>query len=147
MRRWRGSLWTHPGVKGAGLCEDGTLLKRRVSDLRKGQKKPKRSNSAIRAKRRKGAEHVYLWRNGITYAQRDQILAAQGGQCILCGGKSRRWVLDKTGRAGKKMIIHGIACHACGATMARIRKRPGVLSQAIQHLKQTTEQQYATHGY
>jgi hypothetical protein len=75
---------------------------------------------------------------GIGSAQFDQIMAAQGGACALCGmqldGESKKTTahVDHCHSTGK---VRGILCHQCNVLLGNARESPALLAAAITYLE------------
>ena len=59
-------------------------------------------------------------RYGLTIQQRDELLAAQGGVCAICGETPKRICVDHCHDTGS---IRGILCHSCNVKLAAIDDR------------------------
>lgn len=71
---------------------------------------------------------------GITLAERDQMLAAQGGVCGICKTDSpgpRDWHTDHCHDTGR---VRGILCHSCNTGIGGLKHNAAFLSNAIQYL-------------
>src|SRR5580693_7212611 len=70
---------------------------------------------------KQNAAKTFKQRRGITYEQRDAMLAGQGGVCKLCGGIPAKQRNGKSGwhvdhRKGTK-TIRGILCQKCNLAL------------------------------
>lgn len=72
---------------------------------------------------------------GITPEQYDEMLAAQGGVCAICGGtesgNGKRFHVDHDHTTG---AIRGILCHHCNLALGHFKDDPKRLAQAIAYL-------------
>ncbi len=80
---------------------------------------------------------IFKLRRGITYAERDQLLASQGGKCALCRGlptmkKRIGWHVDHI--HGTK-FIRGVLCHRCNLALGLFRDDPKELRRAAMYLE------------
>lgn len=72
---------------------------------------------------------------GITPAEYDQMLAAQGGVCAICGGgewSTRRLAVDHCHKTGK---VRGILCSHCNVTLGQMKENPQALRAAADYLE------------
>lgn len=80
----------------------------------------------------------YLQRRyGITYAERDAMLSAQGGVCAICAADNPQkggqdWAVDHCHSTGN---VRGILCHPCNVALGLMRDNVTTLSNAIDYLK------------
>lgn len=78
-------------------------------------------------------------RYGITPEQYEALLAAQNGQCAICGskpkdgsnGKRLRLCLDHSHENG---MVRGLLCNACNAGLGHFADNPDNLAAAIRYL-------------
>ena len=72
---------------------------------------------------------------GITMDDYDQLLAAQGGGCAICGGadEGRNLAVDHCHDNSK---VRGLLCRACNQGLGQFRDRPDLLNKAAQYLAQ-----------
>ena len=93
-------------------------------------------------------ERSMVSRYGITVADFDQMLDAQGGICAICGTNNpSRWCVDhdhtccdtvKTcGRCVRKIL-----CHECNVGIGLLKESPTILAAAIEYLKTGVENRY-----
>lgn len=78
---------------------------------------------------------------GITEREWDEILAAQGGGCAICGvsagyirsdrGGVKRLSVDHDHQTG---AVRGLLCDACNTGLGKFRDDPGLLARAISYL-------------
>jgi len=89
------------------------------------------------------AAKTFRQRRGITYSQRDAILAAQGGVCKICGttkpGSRRGWHAD---HMKDTKFIRGILCHRCNLGQGWFTHDPKLLRRVARYLE-TAARQYA----
>lgn len=82
----------------------------------------------------------YRSKYGITREERDQLLAAQGGVCKICGGlphpnhQGSQFHVDHCHRTGR---IRGILCGHCNTMLGLAMDDPDRLQAAIDYLKET----------
>lgn len=71
---------------------------------------------------------------GVTVAEYDRLLAAQGGGCAICGNppKSRRLDVDHDHRTG---ATRGLLCHACNRGLSYFRDNARSLWRAGDYLE------------
>jgi hypothetical protein len=87
-------------------------------------------------------EYEIVKRYGITLTQKDELLAAQGGVCAICGTNkpARRWVVDHdhTCCSGIKtcgFCVRGILCESCNAGIGSLQDNPEVIRQAAKYVE------------
>ena len=73
---------------------------------------------------------------GITAAEYDAMLAAQGGHCAICpatepGGRDRFFHIDHDHKTGK---VRGLLCHGCNAALGFMRDDHTRTSAATEYL-------------
>jgi hypothetical protein len=73
-------------------------------------------------------------RYGITAAEADAMLEAQGGLCALCRERPAEHV-DHDHLTGK---VRGMLCSCCNQGLGNFRDRADVLRSAIDYLERTT---------
>ncbi len=90
-----------------------------------------------------GSEREYHLRRryGIGQADFDEMLAAQGGVCAICGAADPQHV-DHDHRDGH---VRGILCFNCNGGLGQFRDNPVFLAQAITYLKGTMWQRVLIH--
>lgn len=71
-----------------------------------------------------------LRRYGISKAQRDEMLSAQGGVCAICKEKPQRPVVDHCHDSG---VVRGILCHACNVKLHGVENAE-FLTAALEYL-------------
>jgi len=76
---------------------------------------------------------------GIDEAKYQEMLAAQGGCCAICGnpptaGRSRRLFVDHHHATGK---VRGLLCHGCNTAIGLMEERTDRLASAIAYLNRT----------
>lgn len=92
--------------------------------------------------RRKNAHLKAIY--GITLAEYNQLLEAQGGVCAICGRPERRV------KFGKVMPLHidhchearrvrGLLCHACNSAIGLLGEDPERLGKAIGYLRKVRQ--------
>lgn len=78
---------------------------------------------------------------GMTAAEFDAKLAAQGGGCAICGGEpggrwKRRLHVDHNHQTG---AVRGLLCHGCNVGIGSFAEDPARLLAAIEYLKKHAE--------
>ena len=92
---------------------------------------------ALETKRRRDLPRTY----GITYEGYEQMLAAQGGVCAICGKDEP----NEHGRTGKKFrlavdhchdtgVVRGLLCQTCNRALGLLRDDPALLRKAMEYL-------------
>ncbi len=83
-------------------------------------------------------ENVYRKLFGLTYAQRDAMLASQGGRCANPGCRAIEpagkgyWHTDHDHKTGK---VRGILCHHCNLALGNVKDSPERLRGLIAYLQ------------
>jgi hypothetical protein len=105
------------------------------------QKKAARIGAWQRANADRYRDQKYVSRYGITLAQYDSMLLAQGGKCYICKGDEiqidhrikeiRRLAVDHDHATGK---VRGLLCAACNRGIALFKEDPEILRSAILYL-------------
>ncbi len=80
-------------------------------------------------------------RYGIGQVEVDELLAAQGGRCAICGAVDPEHV-DHDHRTG---WVRGILCFNCNGGLGQFRDNPKLLTEALTYLKGTTWQRVLIH--
>ena len=75
-------------------------------------------------------------RYGITEAEYDEMVEAQGGFCALCGERPAQHV-DHDHMTGR---VRGVLCFCCNQGLGNFRDRADVMRAAIDYLQATTWQ-------
>ena len=89
-----------------------------------------------------GSREYHLRRRyGIGQAEFDEMLAAQGGRCAICGESDPQHV-DHDHRTG---WVRGILCFNCNGGLGQFKDDPKLLAGAITYLKGTTWQRVLIH--
>lgn len=72
---------------------------------------------------------------GMTPDDFDELSAAQGGVCAICGGtdKSKRLAIDHDHASGK---IRGLLCGKCNISLGLLGDSVDILKSAIRYLKE-----------
>ncbi|MGW5778363.1 endonuclease domain-containing protein [Streptomyces sp. NPDC003863] len=68
---------------------------------------------------------------GITEAERDQMIADQGGVCVICQEGPAEHV-DHDHRTGK---VRGVLCFSCNAALGQFKDRPDVIRRAAAYVE------------
>jgi hypothetical protein len=76
-------------------------------------------------------------RYGITLAQYDAMLAAQGGHCAICpatapGGRGEAFHVDHDHATG---VVRGLLCHYCNTAIGSMNDDPARLQAAANYLE------------
>ena len=78
---------------------------------------------------------------GITWEERDSILAAQHGRCKICGSETHRagkrgWHIDHnpTKQKGDEGFIRGVLCLKCNTGLGKFNDNPDLLRAAADYL-------------
>ncbi|MEU5889381.1 endonuclease VII domain-containing protein [Streptomyces sp. NPDC047461] len=68
---------------------------------------------------------------GITEAERDELIASQGGVCCICLAASPEHVdhCHETGR------VRGVLCFSCNAALGQFKDRPDVIRRAATYVE------------
>lgn len=84
-------------------------------------------------------------RFGLTVADYDRMLAAQGGRCAICranepGGRAGRFHVDHdrsccSGRDSCGRCVRGLLCHSCNTGLGKFRDDPAALLAAVAYLE------------
>ena len=120
---------------------DTFLAKQRVRIADRSPEKQEADREYFRARyaanpeefRRKRLEREF----GITLVDYDQMLAAQGGGCAICGGLSsdgRRLAVDHDHATG---VVRGLLCADCNRGLGIFDDDPECLQAAISYLYRT----------
>lgn len=98
----------------------------------RGRQNYQRNGDRIRERKR--IAH-YRQKYGITLAERDQMLADQGGRCLIC--RTENW-----GRKGpcvdhchNTTEVRGLLCSKCNTLIGLANEDPIILAAAIEYLK------------
>ena len=108
---------------------------RQMSDEEKARKREldlKRYHAAPEVARDKLLRRKY----GITQAEYDTMLAAQGGACAICGSIEPKRILAVDHHHGTG-AVRGLLCDSCNNGLGRFRDNPEVLARAIAYLLNT----------
>lgn len=62
---------------------------------------------------------------------RDELLAAQGGICALCGREANSWCLDHDHDNG---MVRDVLCYSCNVGLGQFGDDPDRLMQAVDYL-------------
>ncbi|MFD8026375.1 endonuclease VII domain-containing protein [Streptomyces lavendulae] len=68
---------------------------------------------------------------GITEAERDEMIAAQGGVCVICRNAPAEHV-DHDHQTGK---VRGVLCFSCNAALGQFKDRPDVIRRAAAYVE------------
>ncbi|MEU3775019.1 endonuclease VII domain-containing protein [Streptomyces sp. NPDC032472] len=68
---------------------------------------------------------------GITEAERDEMIAAQGGVCVICQIGPAEHV-DHDHETGK---VRGVLCFSCNAALGQFKDRPDVIRRAAAYVE------------
>jgi hypothetical protein len=88
-----------------------------------------------------------LRKYGLTEAEWDAILAAQGGLCAICntdtpGGRGERWHIDHDHATNRG--VRGLLCHNCNVGIGNFHDSPELLEQAARYLREATRRPLTT---
>lgn len=88
---------------------------------------------------------IALRRHGLTFAQFNDLLTAQGGACWICGavtpGGHGTWHIDHDHECcpGDRhccgQCVRGLLCHHCNLMLGNAHDNPEVLRRAIEYLE------------
>jgi len=89
---------------------------------------------------RKADNHL-KWRLGLPYGTYDEMFAAQGGKCGICGdaspgARTTRFHVDHDKETG---AIRGLLCGRCNTGIGQMRHSQPILLAAIDYLARTTK--------
>ena len=87
------------------------------------------------ADKRRAIESHFRRKFGLTIAERDEMLAAQGGSCLICmttTPKGKGWCVDHDHKTGR---IRGILCAHCNVFIGFCRECVFVLERAITYIE------------
>lgn len=108
---------------------------------RRHYEKNKTALLAKQKERRQSPEYADKHRNnkfrsqyGISVAERDAMLAAQGGVCAICGTDTPRsvgWVIDHCHSTG---VVRGILCNPCNLSIGLMKDDPTILKAGAEYL-------------
>lgn len=116
--------------------QEKSLEWRRINPL-KVQKYNKKQRDKNPDRRRADAIQAHFRRKfGITVQERDEMLAAQGGRCLICetdtpAGKG--WCIDHHHDTGR---IRGILCAPCNSFIGLAKESALILQRAIKYLEE-----------
>lgn len=68
---------------------------------------------------------------GITEAEREEMIAAQGGVCVICQEAPAEHV-DHDHQTGK---VRGVLCFGCNAGIGQLKDRPDVIRRAAAYVE------------
>ncbi|MFD3780209.1 endonuclease VII domain-containing protein [Streptomyces sp. NPDC058612] len=68
---------------------------------------------------------------GITETQREEMIAAQGGVCVICRQASAEHV-DHDHQTGR---VRGVLCFSCNAALGQFKDRPDVIRRAAAYVE------------
>jgi hypothetical protein len=107
----------------------------RLNNPDKVKAERERRNTVGRAER---LNKNYLRRYGITLAERDAMLASQGGKCACCGtssvGAVRGWHVD---HCHTTKIVRGILCSGCNTFIGKIEADPARHMAALAYIERS----------
>lgn len=77
-----------------------------------------------------------LRRYGLTIAEWDELLKAQGGRCAICrtdraGGGDDRWHVDHDHATGQ---IRGLLCNSCNQAIGLLKDDPEIIAAAARYV-------------
>jgi hypothetical protein len=124
--------------RAAWYAENAALEKARVK--RWQQANAERVNAANRARRRspearRAQRDGYLRRKyGITIEQYEEMLAAQGGVCAICGREPNPNISLHVDHDHETGALRGLTCFRCNQAMGAFGEDPGLLRAAGDYL-------------
>ena len=142
MTRYFGKVCKkHPAFKGERYKANGQCRGCLNEQSAKWQREnPARARANEQAWRKANPErHLnqhYLLRYGITKAQKDELLKAQGGVCASCQHTSKNWHVDHDHETKK---IRGVLCGHCNWMLGHAKDDPKRLEQAARYLRKHLE--------
>jgi Recombination endonuclease VII len=73
---------------------------------------------------------------GITYEERDALLAKQKGLCAICGADAPggRWGSWHTDHCHETNKVRGMLCDACNRGLGFFKDNPAFLTSAVKYL-------------
>jgi hypothetical protein len=84
-----------------------------------------------------GSRHYHLQRRyGISAAEVDAMIEAQGGLCLICEERPAEHV-DHDHLSG---AVRGVLCFSCNGGLGQFRDRVDIMAKAITYLERTTWQ-------
>lgn len=90
---------------------------------------PERDKAATR-------KAIYRRKYGLTIAEYEAMVVAQGGRCAICGtdkpGGVGRWPIDHCSESG---VVRGLLCNGCNPGIGFFKHDINRLQQAIDYLK------------
>jgi len=103
---------------------------------RKRQKYLNKKWAKIEDSRKRNREWMFKKKRGITVAERDAMLAAQGYKCLACGtdrpGNRWGWQVDHCHATGR---IRGVLCHFCNVSIGNAKDNIETLQKWISYLQ------------
>lgn len=139
------SYWADPATARAKKRADHEKHRESRNAVRRGRERTEEEKRAE-------SERIYYWKYGMTYADRDAMLAAQGGVCALCGTDEpggRGWCTDHDhsccpGRSNScGECIRGILCFGCNTALGNFKDDPVLLQRAIEYVQQHKKEKVA----
>ena len=90
-----------------------------------------------RPDRKRAMRDAYYQRTyGLTADEVDDMLAAQGGRCAVCGVKPERLASMHIDHDHERGHLRGLLCLSCNQGLGQFRDDPGLLLRAIVYLRQ-----------
>lgn len=135
------SLKKAGGTARRGRCVDCCRTEKneyRKRNPRKSQAAYRKEYYARKALHPEFNRQIGLRRNyGLTIADYDAMLAAQGGVCAICGtddphGKHARFHVDHCHISG---VVRGLLCNSCNTAVGLMADEPARLRKAAQYLE------------
>lgn len=80
---------------------------------------------------RRNRASYFMRKYGITEAERDEMIAAQGGVCVICQEGPAEHV-DHDHQTGR---VRGVLCFACNAALGQLKDRPDVIRRAAAYVE------------
>lgn len=85
---------------------------------------------------RRSMKHYYKRKYGITAADKEKLLAAQGGKCAVCPstspGSRKGWHVDHCHKTGR---VRGILCQGCNLALGHVADSPQRLRDLASYLE------------
>ncbi|WP_433354097.1 endonuclease domain-containing protein [Micromonospora saelicesensis] len=92
----------------------------------------KRNPEGNRARARKSRIKA---KYGITWQQRDQMIADQGGRCAICQTEFTNSKTTHVDHCHTSGVVRGILCYSCNTALGSFKDDVGRLNAAIEYLE------------
>jgi hypothetical protein len=115
------------------LANRETILARSRAYWQSHQAERAAYNKANREKKREYNRAYQLLSHGLTQADFDVLLAAQGGGCGICGGQpgKKGWQIDHD---HDRVHVRGILCSPCNVMLGMAHDNPTTLLAGVAYL-------------